>query len=473
MSFSCDHCGFSNTEVKSAGQIQEKGSKVTLVLDSVDDMERQIVKSDTAVFRIENLDIEMPAGHGRLTNVEGLLSEVLKDLESGQKQRKEESLELHDKIEAIVQALSKMMSGGHFPCSISLDDSSGNSWIEPSPHDKDKKYIKSEYPRTPAQNAELGLGELPEDSTNSTSGPTPYIVPQISAEDDSTETDSMEDVDIIAGKVYTIPTPCPGCSKDAHLKIQLINIPYFKEVIVSAILCLDCNYRSSDIKTGGEIPEKGKRIHLTVRDPIDLTRDILKSETCCLKIPKCNVEVVPGTMGGRFTTVEGLLTQIRDDLRGTIFEDEDKELKGGDSMAKEKRLSWEEFFKTLEDAIQGRFDYEMILEDPLGNSYMQNLNAPEPDEKLREEEYVRSEEENEDLGISDMRTREVEGGGYEREEFAGTKSLSKSLLHEDEKAVENGGSHNGEEKDIEIEKERAAKLIKETIGSASGAKVSL
>lgn len=418
MSFCCDSCGFSNTEVRSAGQIQEKGSKHTLTLDSPEDMERQVVKSDTATFRVEELDIEMPAGHGRLTNIEGVLSEILKDLEYGQKLRKKEDPELYEKIEDIVQTLIKMMLGGRFPFSVTLDDPSGNSWIEPSSQDKDRKYIKSEYARTAEQNAELGLGESngnADQDAHHSHGATPHVIPQISTTGDAN--DSMEDVDIVDGQVYSLPTPCPACSKPAQVNLQLLNIPHFKQVIVSAVVCLECNYRSSDVKTGGEIPQKGKRIWLTVREPVDLRRDILKSETCYLKIPACDVEAVPGTMGGRVTTVEGLLTQIRDDLRKTIFEDDDEEGKGGDSMPEEKRQGWRKFFARLDGAIRGEFEYEILLEDPLGNSYVQNLMVLEPDPGLREEEYVRSAEEEDELGITDMKTKEGRDGEYEKDEI--------------------------------------------------------
>lgn len=418
MSFYCESCGFSNTEVQSAGQIQEKGSKYTLTLDSPEDMERQVVRSDTAAFRVEDLDIEMPAGHGRLTNIEGVLSEILKDLEHGQKSRKKEDPELYEKIEDIVQPLIKMMLGGRFPFSVSLDDPSGNSWIEPSAQDKERKYIKTEYARTVEQNAELGLGESngnTDQDAHYPSGATPHVVPQISTTGDAD--DSMEDVDIVDGEVYSLPTPCPACTKPAQVNLQLLNIPHFKQVIVSAVVCLECNYRSSDVKTGGEIPPKGKRIWLTVREPIDLKRDILKSETCLLKISACDVEAVPGTMGGRITTVEGLLTQIRDDLRKTIFEDDDEEGKGGDSMLEEKRQGWQKFFTRLDGAIQGEFEYEILLEDPLGNSYVQNLMVPEPDPGLREEDYVRSAEEEDELGITDMKTKEGKGGEYEKDEI--------------------------------------------------------
>ncbi|KAL8769524.1 MAG: hypothetical protein Q9209_004585 [Squamulea sp. 1 TL-2023] len=441
MSFSCDHCGFENTDVQSAGQIQERGSKFTLKVTEVDDMERQIVKSDIAILRLETLDIEVPAGRGRLTNIEGVVCDILKDLESGQRQRRLEDPDLWQKIDDLVQPLLKMALNQNFPFTITLDDPSGNSWIEPSSKDRDGKYQKTEYPRTPEQNAALGLGETPRFTqengnghTNSedlpseppsSTGLTAHVIPQIPTTSTPTDQDALEDVDILEGHSYSLPTPCPGCTKPAHLNLQLLNIPFFKQVVVSAVMCTECNYRSSDVKTGGEIPPLGKKIYLDVREPLDLQRDILKSETCFLKIDEIDVEVAPGTMGGRFTTVEGLLMQIRDDTRGTVFDTDDPDGSGGDSMPAPKREAWNRFFEKIDKAIKGELEYTILLEDPLGNSYVQNPWAPERDERLREEEYVRSKEVEDDLGLSDMRTVRGEGGEYVREAFEDRNEVGK------------------------------------------------
>ena len=41
-------------------------------------------------------------------------------------------------------------------------------------------------------------------------------------------------------------------------------------------ICDFCGYKSNEVKTGGEVSEKGRKITLKVEDPDDLTRDILK-----------------------------------------------------------------------------------------------------------------------------------------------------------------------------------------------------
>lgn len=40
--------------------------------------------------------------------------------------------------------------------------------------------------------------------------------------------------------------------------------------------CHDCGYRDNEVKSGGAIADKGRRITLKVEDSDDLSRDILK-----------------------------------------------------------------------------------------------------------------------------------------------------------------------------------------------------
>lgn len=399
MSFYCEHCHFKNTEVTAAGQIQERGIKFTLKMDHLDDMERQVVKSDTAIIRIEDLDIEIPPGRGKLTNIEGILEDILNDLEAGQGRRKLDEPTIFEKISKVIQAQTKILLGQSYPCIVSLDDPAGNSWIEPLPRDPPKKYARAEYARTPVQNSTLGLADE-----------------SVVQEADVVNPDEvMAGVDIIEGQMYSFPCPCPGCMRPASINMQQVNIPYFKQVIISALVCEACGYRTNDVKTGGEIPEKGRRILLEINNPIDLQRDILKSESCMLKVPACNLEVVPGTMGGRFTTVEGLLTQIRDDLRGSIFDTDDVDGSNSDSMPGEKKTAWNEFFAQLDRAIKAEIQYTVLLEDPLANSYVQSLCAPDPDPQIESEEYERTVDEEEEYGLADMKTHMNAHGEYVRD----------------------------------------------------------
>lgn len=403
MSFYCEHCHFSNTEVQTATEIQPQGSKYTFKLERTEDLQRQIVKSDSSILRIEDLDIEVPAGKGRLTNVEGVLKDVLQDLVAGQAEREKSHPDTYEKLQTVIKALESLISDTNF--TMTLDDPAGNSWIEPAPANGDahEKYSIKHYARSLAQNASLGLAASAPDSKPQDG--TLEAVAQVEG--------GMEDVDILEGQTYELPVLCPGCTTSARLLLQMVNIPHFKQVVISTTECSACGYRVTDVKTGGEIPEKGKRIILDVKGPEDMKRDILKSETCMMKIPECKVEVVPGTMGGRFTTVEGLVSQIRDDLRSSIFDAD--ESSAPDSMPGEVKKAWQEFFAQLDKAIAGEVPYTIILEDPLAGSYCQSIGAPEEDHQLTEEEYERTEEEEEELGLADMKTHLNEEGEYVKE----------------------------------------------------------
>jgi zinc finger protein len=391
MSFFCPHCSFKNSEIQSAGEIQQRGSRYELRLTTQADFARQVVKSDTCVVKFIELDVEVPAGRGQLTNVEGLLSMILEDLELQQPERKEQQPEIWAKIEEIVAKGRKMIAGESFPFRLSMDDPAGNSWIEPDQKDGVGKWSKIEYARTAEQNETLGLGDSEEkiDEPATTGQPTAA---------------SFEDEDIIPNEVYSFPATCPGCTRPCITHMKMVEIPHFKQVVIMSTVCDHCGYRSNEVKTGGEVPEKGKKITLKVENAADLGRDILKSESCALECPELNLSVNPGTLGGRFTTVEGLLTQVRDDLHKQIFDVGDEVGAGGDSLPSEAKQNWAKFFDGINEAIKGERKFTVILSDPLASSYVQNLCSPEADPQIETEEYERTAEEEEDLGLTDMKT---------------------------------------------------------------------
>ncbi|OTB01014.1 hypothetical protein M426DRAFT_64833 [Hypoxylon sp. CI-4A] len=393
MSFSCDKCGFSNSEIQSAGTIQPKGSSYILRLTDLADFERSVIKSDTAIVKFIELDLEVPAGRGQLTNVEGLLRTIMDDLELGQEARKEQAPEVYAKIDEIITKGRSMLAGESFPFRLSVDDPAGNSWITPNMRDGVGKWEKHEYVRTPEQNEALGLG-----ATETTDGTVP----------------GTEEDDIIPDQVYEFPATCPGCMRPCTTNMKMVDIPHFKAVVLMSTVCADCGYRSNDVKTGGAIPELGKKITLKVETAEDLARDILKSESCALECPELNLQVNPGTLGGRFTTVEGLLTQVRNDLHNQIFETGSSE--GGDSLSTDDRSQWNSFFEGIDAAIKGDKKFTVILTDPLASSYVQKAVDPDQeDPQLTTEDYERTEEEEEDLGLRDMKVE-----GYEADATNGT-----------------------------------------------------
>ncbi|KID98005.1 zinc finger protein zpr1, partial [Metarhizium majus ARSEF 297] len=396
MSFSCEHCNVQNNEIQAAGTVQPKGTHYELRLTSLEDFSRQVVKSDTATVKFIEMDLEIPPGRGQLTNVEGLLTTVMDDLEMNQEARKQQSPEVAEKIAEIITKGRSMLAGDTFPFRFYVDDPAGNSFIAPDLKDGVGKWEKREFVRTPEQNALLGLGDT-------TEAPADYTNPGLTA-----------DGEIIPNEVYSFPASCPGCMHSCTTHMKMVDIPHFKQVVLMSTVCDHCGYRSNDVKTGGEIPELGEKITLTVQDGTDLARDILKSETCGLECPELQLQVNPGTLGGRFTTVDGLLTQVRNDLHSQIFEVNGPG-QGGDSLSSSEKTQWDAFFAGLDAAIKGEKEFTVILTDPFASSFVQPLvDPPAPDPKIKRENYQRTEEEEEELGLKDMKVE-----GYEEPENTG------------------------------------------------------
>lgn len=124
--------------------------------------------------------------------------------------------------------------------------------------------------------------------------------------------------------------------------MHMVDIPFFKEVLIMATACDRCGYRSNEVKSGTEIPEKGKILKLQLSGLEDLSRDILKSASCTLEIPEIGLKLQTGTLGARFTTVEGLLLQVYNELNDKC------QFVRGDSADKDARLTFERLLEDLQ-----------------------------------------------------------------------------------------------------------------------------
>jgi zinc finger protein len=145
----------------------------------------------------------------------------------------------------------------------------------------------------------------------------------------------------------------------------------------------------------------------------------MQSETAGLTIPEIDLHLQPGTLGGRFTTLEGLLNQVYEELDEKVFAK-------GDSSAGGNGGGMEAFLGRLKAAMEVSHPFSVILDDPLANSYIQNLYAPDDDPNMELEEYERTYDQNEDLGLNDIQVE-----GYEGEDEA-----RRAREEEDEKVAQ-------------------------------------
>ncbi|XP_004712857.2 zinc finger protein ZPR1, partial [Echinops telfairi] len=378
-SFSCEHCNWTNTEIQSAGRIQDQGVRYTLTVRGQEDMNREVVKTDSATTRIPELDFEIPAfsQKGALTTVEGLITRAISGLEQDQPTRRASEETLAERIDEFIvnlKALKQVAS----PFTLIIDDPSGNSFVEnPFAPQRDDALVITHYNRTSKQEEMLGLqAEVPEEKPE---------------EDD------------LRNEVLQFSTNCPECSAPAQTNMKLVQIPHFKEVIIMATNCENCGHRTNEVKSGGAVEPLGTRITLHVTDPSDMTRDLLKSETCSVEIPELEFELGMAVLGGKFTTLEGLLKDIRELVTKNPFT-------LGDSSSPGQAQKLQEFSEKLDQITQGHMKAHFIMDDPAGNSYLQNVYAPEDDPEMKVEHYKRTFDQNEDLGLNDMKTEGYETG---------------------------------------------------------------
>lgn len=118
------------------------------------------------------------------------------------------------------------------------------------------------------------------------------------------ETDDVQEQSI------EFDVPCHNCSLLGKVRMCTCTIPYFKEIIIMAFTCDSCGARSTEVKVGGGIPEKGAKYTVKVEKRDDMDRDVFKSETAEIQIPEIGVTVVSGSLGGVYSTIEGLLEKV-------------------------------------------------------------------------------------------------------------------------------------------------------------------
>ncbi|CAL8084221.1 unnamed protein product [Orchesella dallaii] len=376
-SFECSHCGYKNCELSSAMEISAVGVEYQLqVMDKID-LNRMVVKSDFACVKIPELDLETPSGtqKGEVTTVEGILTRVVTGLRQDQERRKEEHPEIYEQIETYLKRVEDSLAlNSRF--TLTIRDISGNSFIAGRPGilsiADDSSITSHKFERSKSENEQLGLLDLPP------------------------VTEEEEEKGNFKDEVLQMPTNCPECSEPCFTKMKVTDIPFFKEVIIMATDCDKCGCRSNEVKSGGGIEPKGKRMKLRVKSKEDFSRDVLKSETSSIEIPELDLVAGSHVFAGKFTTVEGLLS----DIKKNLFED--NPIISGDSVDPEFKNKVQKFCAELDRLLTGEHEFTLILDDPAGNCYIQNVWAPEEDPELDTEEYERTFEQNEEMGLNDM-----------------------------------------------------------------------
>ena len=394
MSFNCTHCEFFNNEIMSGAPIQSAGIKFVVTVKLEQDLNRQVVRAEKCTFGIPEIQFEAPptGSNGSLTTIEGLLVRSHGELTAHASTLPAETAEEQEYKQKFNLFLEKMQDCISLKreFTFELDDPAGNSFVEqynaPLP---DQGVVVSNYFRTPEQN-KLLLVENPG-----------YAAEDLDDDPEEAEEPKQKEESgkIEKDEVISFTTPCPSCSKDCETNMKTVSIPYFKEVLLMATSCEVCGYRSNEIKSAKGISEKGIRYELKMTCEADLTRDILKTHDATISIEEVELSMGATTLGGKFTTIEGIISNIRDQVYNLCpFTDSNE--------SNAARLA--EIVTKLEQVKNGELFVTLVLDDPSGNSYIQNFYAPDPDPYMQVVHYERSKEQMEELGIDTMKTEDYE-----------------------------------------------------------------
>lgn len=218
---------------------------------------------------------------------------------------------------------------------------------------------------------------------------------------------------------------CVNCHGNNGITHMLpTKVPYFREIIVMSYYCSDCYYRNTEINFGGEIQEKGERLEFYINDNNDLNRQIIKSDYGTIQIPECyNFEIPSTTQRGQVTTIEGLLKtsinnldalqssrlQLNDldnfyrcrnviqQLRLYVNDHEDNDDDNDEQHNNDNENKDEKQDHTYK--INTFIPFTIIIDDPSGNSFIENPFAPGIDPHLKTIKYVRTPTQDMFLGL--------------------------------------------------------------------------
>ncbi|XP_954390.1 zinc-finger protein zpr1, putative [Theileria annulata] len=334
MSFECSFCDNKNNEILNISKLQNLGVSYNIHVNNPEGLNNQIVITNTSAVKLIDLEFEIPKldRKGIVTTIEGLLTNIINNLtdhissfeslgvdnaETDAILNKELTNSTNDvsikvdenvyKLAEYLQKLDKIKnrlvsySTGLESFTLFIDDPSGNSYVE---NDNNKLELTvNKYERTNEHLEKMGYACQPEDE---------------GSPDDDNESNGPHQSDHEDGLNDFFFVNCTNCGFKGKNQICEIAIPGFDKCIIMSFVCDNCNYRTNELKPGGGIKEYGKVWHLKINSVDDIKRDIILSNTCEISINELELTISPGSLSSLFTTIEGLINKIIENLHSTF-----------------------------------------------------------------------------------------------------------------------------------------------------------
>lgn len=152
--------------------------------------------------------------------------------------------------------------------------------------------------------------------------------------------------------------PCPACHRPTlEYTAADMDLPHFGGVTQLVFECESCGFRHSDFLIGRS--REPTRYSLVVSDVQGVMVRVVRSTSGTVRIPELGVLIEPGPASDAYVSnIEGVLTRVRAVLIQLCR----------DAETQEQRVECQRRLADLEAAIDGRFRFTFILEDPYGNS---------------------------------------------------------------------------------------------------------
>jgi len=153
---------------------------------------------------------------------------------------------------------------------------------------------------------------------------------------------------------------CPICSEGKLLiNTTKVDIPYYGLAYLLTIKCDKCSFKTADVILDKVNPPT--RYTAKVKSIKDQEIKVVKSSTAVITIPEIGVKMEPGIASeGMITNIEGILLRFKDltnMVKGWL--DDEEKIKKCDTV-----------LEKLKRAVNGEFEFTLILEDPNGNSLL-------------------------------------------------------------------------------------------------------
>lgn len=171
----------------------------------------------------------------------------------------------------------------------------------------------------------------------------------------------------------------------------LTKIPFYKETIIASFSCEHCGYENNEIQPAGEIEPNGCKITLEIKSPKDLNRRVVKSDRTNVKFVELDFEIPAQSQKGEVTTIEGIIDRS---INGLEQDQPIRRIEHPDVAAQ-----IDAFVDKLRNLKSVDTPFTIVFEDISGNCRVENICAPNPDPDCSIVHFIRTKEQNHELGM--------------------------------------------------------------------------